>query len=98
MEEEWITTLSTINYDDIIYEPFVDTAKKLYNQLKNEQVQSLTRSLNLLAYLHNNELISNFKQKCDIVIALTHMRWHNDIELAESVPEIDIILGGLPSL
>ncbi|XP_041377025.1 mannosylglucosyl-3-phosphoglycerate phosphatase-like [Gigantopelta aegis] len=33
-------------------------------------------------------------QGADIVIALTHMRWPNDIHLAESVDEIDLILGG----
>lgn len=32
--------------------------------------------------------------KCDIVIALTHMRWNNDTLLAENVPEIDLFLGG----
>jgi 5'-nucleotidase len=31
---------------------------------------------------------------CEYVIALTHMRTPNDIRLAESVPEIDLILGG----
>uniref|UniRef100_A0A0K2SW39 AGAP007730PAlike [Tribolium castaneum] n=3 Tax=Lepeophtheirus salmonis TaxID=72036 RepID=A0A0K2SW39_LEPSM len=31
---------------------------------------------------------------CDIVIALTHMRTPNDVRLAESVSNIDIILGG----
>jgi len=30
----------------------------------------------------------------DFVIALTHMRWPNDIRLAENVEEIDLILGG----
>ncbi|KAI2797077.1 hypothetical protein BLOT_015534 [Blomia tropicalis] len=30
----------------------------------------------------------------DMVIALTHMRTHNDIKLAEQVDEIDLILGG----
>ncbi|TNN16547.1 Trifunctional nucleotide phosphoesterase protein [Schistosoma japonicum] len=34
------------------------------------------------------------QQKCDLVIALTHMRWPNDRLLAENVPEIDLILGG----
>jgi len=34
------------------------------------------------------------KQNCDLVIALTHMRWHNDTILAEKVPEIDLFLGG----
>ncbi|KAI8814178.1 Metallo-dependent phosphatase-like protein [Cladochytrium replicatum] len=32
--------------------------------------------------------------KCDIVIAVTHMREGNDILLGEQVPEIDLILGG----
>ncbi|XP_065915509.1 5'-nucleotidase-like [Dysidea avara] len=31
---------------------------------------------------------------CDLIIALTHMRMPNDVRLAESVSEIDIILGG----
>jgi len=34
------------------------------------------------------------KENCDIVIALTHMRWNNDRNLAEQVPEIDLFLGG----
>jgi 5'-nucleotidase len=33
-------------------------------------------------------------QGADCVIALTHMRWPNDVKLAENVDEIDIILGG----
>ncbi|ESO83037.1 hypothetical protein LOTGIDRAFT_169666 [Lottia gigantea] len=33
-------------------------------------------------------------QGADIVIALTHMRWPNDIRLAEEVEDLDIILGG----
>ena len=28
------------------------------------------------------------------MIALTHMRWPNDIRLAKNVSEIDLILGG----
>lgn len=27
-------------------------------------------------------------------LALTHMRWSNDIKVAQKVPEIDLILGG----
>ncbi|XP_067652872.1 mannosylglucosyl-3-phosphoglycerate phosphatase-like [Haliotis asinina] len=34
------------------------------------------------------------EQGCEMVIALTHMRWPNDQRLAEMVPDIDIILGG----
>ena len=29
-----------------------------------------------------------------MVIALTHMRWPNDLRLATQVPEIDLVLGG----
>lgn len=32
--------------------------------------------------------------KCDLIIALTHMRIPNEIILAQQVPEIDLILGG----
>jgi len=40
-------------------------------------------------------LAQELKQKgVDCVIALTHMRWPNDIRLAENVAEIDLILGG----
>ena len=32
---------------------------------------------------------------CDIVIALTHMDWREDVRLAESVPEIDLVGGSM---
>lgn len=38
VEQEWITTLSTINYDDIIYESYIDVAKRLTDELKNQHV------------------------------------------------------------
>src|SRR5690606_18673666 len=31
---------------------------------------------------------------CDIVIALTHQGYPRDLELAEAVPELDVIIGG----
>lgn len=31
---------------------------------------------------------------CTFIIALTHMRWNNDVRLQRQVPEIDLILGG----
>uniref|UniRef100_A0A1I8IWB6 Metallophos domain-containing protein n=1 Tax=Macrostomum lignano TaxID=282301 RepID=A0A1I8IWB6_9PLAT len=34
------------------------------------------------------------EQSCDLVIALTHMRWPNDRKLARAAHHIDIILGG----
>lgn len=34
------------------------------------------------------------EEKCDLIIALTHMMKYNDIKLAKSVKGIDLILGG----
>jgi 5'-nucleotidase len=34
------------------------------------------------------------EEKCDVVIALTHMMKYNDIKLAKTVQGIDLILGG----
>ncbi|VDP79433.1 unnamed protein product [Echinostoma caproni] len=34
------------------------------------------------------------EKACDLVIALTHMRWPNDRLVAQTVPEIDLVLGG----
>lgn len=36
----------------------------------------------------------DLKQHHDVVIALTHIGYPKDLELAETVPEIDIVLGG----
>ena len=38
VEEEWMATLSTINYDEIIYESYVDMGKKLADELRTEHV------------------------------------------------------------
>ncbi|PHJ20573.1 5 - c-terminal domain-containing protein [Cystoisospora suis] len=41
------------------------------------------------------EMCEFFKRRgCDLIIALTHMRWNNDEKLAREVPDIDLILGG----
>jgi len=34
------------------------------------------------------------EEKCDMIIALTHMMKYNDIKLAKQVSGIDFILGG----
>lgn len=34
------------------------------------------------------------EEKCDVVIALTHMMKYNDIKLAKNIKGIDLILGG----
>ncbi|CAF0939710.1 unnamed protein product [Brachionus calyciflorus] len=68
-EKEWVKSLSSVSFDDILFESFVYVARKFAKELK-------------------------LKQNCDIVIALTHMRWKNDETLAKKVPEVDLILGG----
>ena len=39
VEEEWMATLSTINFDDIIYESYVYAGKRLANELKQNDVR-----------------------------------------------------------
>lgn len=70
IEEEWLSTLSTLDSSDVIYQDFVSRGQELARWLKSEP------------------------HKVDYVIALTHFRTPNDIRLADSVPEIDLILGG----
>ena len=43
-------------------------------------------------YIHTH--IHTYIQGCELIIALTHMRSLNDKRLAESVPDIDLVLGG----
>lgn len=38
--------------------------------------------------------VAELKGKCDVILALTHLAIVTDQELAEAVPEIDLILGG----
>ena len=38
VEEEWITTLATIQKDDIIYESYIEAGNRLAKQLKNDEV------------------------------------------------------------
>jgi 5'-nucleotidase / UDP-sugar diphosphatase len=38
--------------------------------------------------------VAKLKGKCDVIVALTHLALDGDREIAESVPEIDLILGG----
>lgn len=70
IEEEWLSTLSTLDSSDVIYEDFVQKGRELARWLKSGP------------------------NHVDCVIALTHFRTPNDIRLADSVPEIDLILGG----
>jgi 5'-nucleotidase len=38
--------------------------------------------------------VAELKGKCDVIVALTHLALATDQEVAEQVPEIDLILGG----
>ena len=68
-EFEWITQFNFTITEEIIYEDFVECARRLVKELKEED-------------------------KCDYVIALTHMRVPNERKLAQEVGELDMILGG----
>ena len=36
----------------------------------------------------------DLRKKCDLFVALTHIGYNKDIELAEAMPELDVIIGG----
>lgn len=40
------------------------------------------------------EIVPEVREQCDVLIALTHIGIRQDRELAEGVPDIDLILGG----
>ena len=52
VEEQWIATLSTINYDEIIYESYVAAGKRLANELKTEHV------VNYYLYIYYDDSVS----------------------------------------
>ncbi|XP_051525905.1 trifunctional nucleotide phosphoesterase protein YfkN-like [Myxocyprinus asiaticus] len=47
-------------------------------------------------YVCTANRLSQHLRECgaDLIIALTHMRWHNDIRLAKESKDVDLILGG----
>lgn len=84
-------TLPTINPEQITFIDYVEAGEKLASQLKKEVWKMVNLDIFMwLIFLYHNF----FLQGCDYVIALTHMRTPNDVQLAEKVQDIDLILGG----
>ena len=73
---------------------FFGTAEKEWLEMMSPNVneslyyESFIDCANRMCHFLKNE------NQCDVVIALTHMRIPNDKILAESVKDIDLILGG----
>ncbi|KAI3425775.1 hypothetical protein D9Q98_007750 [Chlorella vulgaris] len=67
-EQEWLTTLASVEADDIRFLDFVQEGTRLAQELR--------------------------EQGAEVVLALTHMRLPNDLQLAGAVPGIDVVLGG----
>ena len=40
-EKEWVCSLSAVPFEDIVYEPFVEVAKKLTKELREVDVRKL---------------------------------------------------------
>lgn len=40
------------------------------------------------------KVVAELKSKCNFVVALTHIGYESDLQLAAAVPEIDVIIGG----
>ena len=51
VEEEWMSTLSTVSYDEVNYESYVTAGKRLALELKNEQVDSFSQINSILSNL-----------------------------------------------
>jgi 5'-nucleotidase len=59
---------------------------------KNLEAQYEYQNYKRTTAMYVNQLRND--QKCDIIIALCHMRLHHDVKLAQQVLGIDIVLGG----
>ncbi len=95
IEEEWMETLSTIDYDAVLVENFCTAGRRLANEMKTYDVSFLIDVQSVLQISGLYLYLGFSTQNVDLVIALTHMRMANDEKLLKEVSEIDLVLGGI---
>ncbi len=85
-----------------------DIPKYIIHEIKNENgkifklgIISITLAFNKQEYIKYEEIFTSFgevyntiQNKCDAVIAMTHLNIADDIKLAEQFPDLLMILGG----
>lgn len=67
VEEEWICTLSTLDYDEIIYEPFVECGRRLAIELRNNDHCDLVIALTHMR-MPNDEILAVQVPEIDIIL------------------------------
>ncbi|QIR35375.1 bifunctional metallophosphatase/5'-nucleotidase [Tolypothrix sp. PCC 7910] len=100
----WVSS----NVSDSKGQPFKSVPRSIVFNVKGDRgavvrvgLIGLTLNSNPAKYVSYTDPIATAKQqvkelkgKADIIVAITHLPYSSDIQLAEAVPEIDIILGG----
>ncbi|EKF06106.1 MULTISPECIES: bifunctional metallophosphatase/5'-nucleotidase [unclassified Tolypothrix] len=100
----WVSS----NVSDSKGQPFKSVPRAIVLNVKGDRgavvrvgLIGLTLNSNPAKYVSYTDPIATAKQqvkelkgKADIIVAITHLPYSSDIQLAEAVPEIDIILGG----
>ncbi|MBD2341348.1 bifunctional metallophosphatase/5'-nucleotidase [Calothrix sp. FACHB-156] len=100
----WVSS----NVSDSKGQPFKSVPRSIIFNVKGDRgavvrvgLIGLTLNSNPAKYVSYTDPIATAKQqvkelkgKADIIVAITHLPYSSDIQLAEAVPEIDIILGG----
>ncbi|MBD2211537.1 bifunctional metallophosphatase/5'-nucleotidase [Nostoc linckia FACHB-104] len=100
----WVSS----NVSDSKGQPFKSVPRSIIFNVKGDRgavvrvgLIGLTLNSNPAKYVSYTDPIETAKQqvkelkgKADIIVAITHLPYGSDIQLAETVPEIDIILGG----
>ena len=43
VEKEWVTSISCIHIDDVYYEPFIESGRRLANELREQDVYIISK-------------------------------------------------------
>jgi 5'-nucleotidase len=59
-EKDWVKSLSAVNFDDVIYEPYVEFSRKIVKELKQQDkcdivIGNKTKSLNVFSLKINSD-------------------------------------------
>ena len=74
IEQEWIETLSTLDFDDVIYESFIEAGTRLAKELRENNVSERNDFILINHFRLTKAYLLLILKNVDYVIALTHMR------------------------
>lgn len=69
-EKDWVTSLSAIPFDEVIYEPYVEISRKMARELKTKDVNSNNNESFYRQKKNSNSIffVLFLVKKCDVVI------------------------------